>query len=68
MRDQTANNLADVLDLTTSNPSAPAFTISPGPFGTACAPLPNDEEAAEHAQNLQELRARAKEYGFPVGP
>lgn len=68
VRDQTANNLAHVLDLTTANSDAPAFTVPPGPFGSACAPLPNDEEAAERAQNLKELRALAKEYRFPVGP
>src|SRR6202140_2458990 len=38
IRDQTANNLAEVLDLATPDVSAPAFTVPSGPFGAPCAP------------------------------
>ncbi len=65
-RDSTANNLAEVLDLASPNVSAPAFTVPTGPFGSACASLANDPEAAEWAENLQQLRALALQYGFQV--
>jgi phospholipase C len=35
-RDQTANNLADALDFSTTNLSAPAYPVPPGPFGAPC--------------------------------
>ena len=63
-RDGTANNLADVLNLAAPDVSAPVFTVPAGPFGAACAPLANDPEAAEWAENLQQLRALALKYGF----
>ena len=63
-RDGTANNLAEVLNLAAPDASAPAFTVPAGPFGNACAPLANDPEAAEWAENLKQLRALALKYGF----
>lgn len=64
VRDATANNLADVLDLSTPNPDAPVFNVPAGPFGTVCAPLGADPEAAEWSENLAELRALAILSGF----
>jgi phospholipase C len=64
VRDNTANNLAEVLNFAAPNNSAPAFTVPGGVFGTGCAPLPNDPEAREWKENLQELRALALKYGF----
>ena len=64
VRDNATNNLAEVLNFTAPNNSAPAFTVPGSVFGTACAPLPNDPEAREWAENLQELRALARKYGF----
>jgi len=35
-RDATANNLADALDFSRRNRSAPQYAVPPGPFGTPC--------------------------------
>jgi phospholipase C len=36
VRDQTANNLADALDFSTTNRSASRYPVPPGPFGAPC--------------------------------
>jgi phospholipase C len=36
VRDATANNLAEVLDFSTTNTLAPGFTVPLGPFGAPC--------------------------------
>jgi phospholipase C len=36
IRDQTANNLAEVLNFAAPDPTAPAFSVPSGPFGTPC--------------------------------
>ncbi|MEP6822067.1 MAG: alkaline phosphatase family protein [Chthoniobacterales bacterium] len=64
VRDETANNLAEVLNFAQPEFTAPVFTVPPGPFGTPCLPLAGDEEAAEWAQNIKDLRALAIRYGF----
>jgi phospholipase C len=64
VRDSTANNLAEVLNFAAPNTSASAFTVPGGVFGSACAPLPNDPEAQEWAENLQELKVLARKFGF----
>ena len=67
VRDDTAGNLAEVLNLAAPNVTAPVFSVPPGPFGVACAPLKNDEEAAERAENLRTLRKLAFQFGFGGG-
>src|SRR4029077_20148215 len=67
VRDQTAGNLADVLDFSAPNVAVPAFTVPSGPFSGPCPPSsanPTDEEAAEHAEGLAALRALAIQSGF----
>jgi len=63
VRDQTANNLAEVLNLAAPDLTAPAFNVPTGPFGTPCAPAaPNP--AGNWDQNLQQLRTLAIKSGF----
>ena len=67
VRDQTAGNLADVLDFSTPNLAAPAFNVPTGPFNPACPPAsanPNDTEGAEQNAVLAELRSLAIQNGF----
>jgi phospholipase C len=60
VRDASANNLAEVLDLTQRNLAAPQFAVDPGPFGVPC-PL---------ASNLPDewiaLAEQALKLGFPL--
>ena len=62
VRDQTANNLADVLNLASPDVATPAFTVPSGPFGKNCSlpVLPSTPEA----QLTFELRTLAIESGF----
>lgn len=64
VRDETANNLAEVLDFTRVNATAPAFSVPPEPVAVPCAPLPNDEEAREWAEGLEAIGQLARKYGF----
>ena len=67
VRDQTAGNLADVLDFSTPNLAAPVFSVPTGPFNPACPPASanaNDAEAAEQTAALAELRSLAIQNGF----
>ena len=66
IRDQTANNLADVLDFSHADLSAPAFNVPPGPFGAACPKTPAPPRSAEREKAFSDLRALTLEYGFPV--
>ncbi|HEY0783377.1 MAG TPA: alkaline phosphatase family protein [Thermoanaerobaculia bacterium] len=59
-RDAAANNLADVLDFTHADLSAPAFTVPQGPFGTTCPTTGTSRTEAE----LREL-ARASGFALP---
>ena len=60
IRDQTANNLAEVLDLATPDVSTPAFTVPTGPFGTPCSPV----GAGSSAASRQKLRTMSIKAGF----
>jgi phospholipase C len=60
IRDTTANNLAEVLNLGTPDVSAPAFTVPTGPFGTPCAPV----GASSLATSWQKLRTKSINAGF----
>ncbi len=65
VRDETANNLANALNFSAPDLSAPAFTVPIGPFGIPCSPLAIDGEAAEWSQGLKRLRKMARRYHFP---
>ena len=58
VRDATANNLADVLDFSRRNRTAPQYAVPPGPFGTPC---PSSE-----ANPSIIVRDLARGFGFQV--
>jgi phospholipase C len=60
VRDSSANNLAEALNFTNPNLSAPQFNVPEGPFGVPCAISPAETDAA---QSLLQLAAG---FGFPV--
>jgi phospholipase C len=60
VRDQTANNLAEVLDFSTPNLAARQFDVPAGPFGSACFTAP--PEAGEWFPLLE----MAADFGWPV--
>src|SRR4029077_4918490 len=61
VRDQTANNLADVLNLAAPDISVSAFTVPAGPFGSPCTPAtPITSETSLNS----ELQALAVKSGF----
>jgi phospholipase C len=64
VRDSTANNLAEVLNLASSDVSAPVFTVPMGPFGTPCATHLAAPASSLTSNNLQELRTKALKAGF----
>jgi len=64
VRDDTANNLAEVLNLAAPNVSAPAFAVPSGPFGSSCVSAASGPTTTDRAKNLQKLRARAIKSGF----
>jgi phospholipase C len=60
VRDETANNIAHVLDFDRAKDiSAPRFAVPQGPFGEAC----HEQLAAQ--SDFGGLRALAERYGFP---
>jgi len=61
VRDSTANNLANVLDFSHANRTAPLFAVPPGPFGDLC---PTTTAAAVERQ--QSLLDYAASLGFPT--
>jgi phospholipase C len=64
VRDQTANNLADVLNFAAPQISAPAFTVPSGPFGSPCPPAPVSPVMPTRLPNHQQLRTKAVKSGF----
>jgi len=60
VRDMSARNLAEVLDFTAKNTSAPHFVMPPGPFGGAC------PSTAAVAENAPAMLGYAASLGFPV--
>jgi phospholipase C len=61
VRDASANNLAEALDFSQVNLSAPVFNVPPGPYGTACPPV-----AAESDLKREALAEMAAQFGFPL--
>jgi phospholipase C len=57
VRDETANNLAEVLDFSAPDLKAKQFTVPAGPFGEICVPSSVDDK-------WHTLLAMA--YGWPV--
>jgi hypothetical protein len=67
VRDQTANNLAEVLDFSAPNLNAPVFNVPAGQFNPACPPssaVAADPEAAEWKDALAALRSLALQHSF----
>ncbi len=64
VRDQTANNLADVLNFASPDVSAPGFMVPGGPFGRPCTPTVNSPTATTRPPALQKLRTKAVKAGF----
>jgi phospholipase C len=60
VRDQTANNLADVLDFTTTNLDAPPYDVPAGPFGAPCG------TPSTSAEDWSGLLSLAQSTGWPV--
>jgi len=75
VRDEQANNLAEVLDFKARNQSPMLFSVPPGPFGGAC---PNTsvvseagrdigtERAGSEIETWLDLRDSARLFGWPV--
>jgi phospholipase C len=63
VRDQTANNLADVLNLASPDVSAPAFTVAMGPFGKPCLPAAINPTVTR-SPVVQRLKTKAVKSGF----
>ncbi len=64
VRDQTANNLADVLDFALPDVSTPVFTVPTGPFGTPCSPAGISPTATTRSPVHQSLKTKAIKSGF----
>ena len=62
IRDETANNMAAVLDFTQRNLQAKQFSVPTEPFGQLCVPGVSDE-TDEEWRSLLEIAAR---FGWPV--
>jgi phospholipase C len=65
VRDQTANNLADILDFDHRDLTAPAFNVPAGPFGKAC-PKTTPPGGSRRQQLLADWRALALANGFQL--
>ena len=66
-RDETANNLAEVLNFAAPDVTAPAFNVPAGPFGAPCpivAGAPAIATAATAPKSLQKLKSMAIKSGF----
>jgi phospholipase C len=61
VRDSQANNLAEVLDFSQRNLTAPSFNVPEGPFGGPCAPV-----SAASVDNSGAALQMAADFGFPV--
>jgi len=59
VRDATANNLIDVLDLVRPNLIAPQYTVPEGPHGAPCPVMPQPDKWTA-------LAGLASNLGFPV--
>jgi phospholipase C len=64
VRDQTANNLAEVLNLASPDVTAPTFNVPTGPFGSPCPPATPTPIPATRASDLQKLKTLALKSGF----
>jgi len=60
VRDSSANNLAQVLDFSNKNVTAPAFSVPAGPFSVPCFLTASSADRAGNALDL------AASYGFPI--
>jgi phospholipase C len=63
VRDDTARNLAEVLDFSQSQLSAPIYPVPFGPFGTAC---PSSGLKPQQADEWAQLQSLAQSYGWSL--
>jgi phospholipase C len=61
VRDETALNLAEVLNFSQRDPSAPSYPVPFGPFGTLC---PSSGPMVQQADAWIQLRSLAESYGW----
>jgi phospholipase C len=61
VRDSQANNLAEVLNFSQPNLTAPTFNVPAGPFGGLCTPV-----SAASTANASAALQMAADLGFPV--
>jgi len=64
VRDQTANNLADVLNFALPDLTAPTFNVPTGPFGTPCPSDLGVPSTSIQPNNVKALKALAIKFGF----
>jgi len=64
IRDETANNLAEVLNFAAPSVTAPVFNVPTGPFGTPCPPAVPSPAAFNESAGLQKLKSLAIKSGF----
>ena len=63
VRDANARNLAEVLDFSRPQLSAPSYPVSPGPFGSPC---PSTGLPPQQEDEWSQLRLLAQRYGWPL--
>jgi phospholipase C len=61
VRDETANNMAEVMDFSAPNLSAKQFNVPAGPFGSVCVGVPPEE-----LEEWFPLLEMAADFGWPV--
>jgi phospholipase C len=59
VRDDIANNLAEVLNLASPDVAAPTFNVPAGPFGSACLPSPVPAKQTEALRSLKRLAIKS---------
>jgi len=66
VRDEQANNLAEVLDFKARNQRPKLFSVPPGPFGGACPNTSIVSEAGSEMGTWLDLRDSARLFGWAV--
>jgi phospholipase C len=64
VRDQTANNLAEVLNFAAPDVTTPVFNVPTGPFGTPCPPAVPSPALSTRSASFQKLKTLALKSGF----
>lgn len=67
-RDAAANNLVELLDLTSPNLTAPVYPVPAGPFGTVCVSSAGAPAiAAVEQEKWYPLKELAERFGYEIG-